>query len=309
MKVLITETVHAIGPKMLTDAGYTVVYANRDMDIVRREIVDADAVFTRILDLPPELLETAKKLRHISKHGVGFDNIPLDWCQEHGIVVTVTPDANGQSVAEHAFALMMALAKRIVPVSEAYRTIGFAAKNSKEGVELFEKTALIIGIGRIGKRFAKMCHGFDMNVLAYDPYVSEVPGVTMVDNLEEALAQADVVSLHCDLNAETRHIMTPERLACMKRSAILINCARGPLIDSAALTEALQNGHLAAAGLDVTDPEPVPADSPLFTMQNVIVTPHFAPTTIEAAQRVSEMGCRNILAVLEGKGEAVGRLV
>ena len=309
MKVLVTETVHEIGPKLLTDAGYTVVFANRDMDIVRREITDADAVFTRILELPPELLATAKKLKHISKHGVGFDNIPLDWCKEHGIVVTVTPDANGQSVAEHAFALMMTLAKNIIPVSDAYRRIGFAAKNSKECMELFGKTALIIGIGRIGKRFAKMCHGFDMRVLAYDPYVSEVPGVTMVDSLEDALKEADVVSLHCDLNAETRRIMTPERLAMMKPTAILINCARGPLIDAYALTEALQKGHLGAAGLDVTDPEPVPANSPLFTMPNVIVTPHYAPTTLEAAQRVSEIGCRNILAVLGGQGEPVGRLI
>ena len=309
-KILITETVHAVGPEILTKAGHQVVYADRDMDVIRREIVDADAVFVRIIDLPRELLATGKNLKMVSKHGVGVDNIDLDYCKEAGIAVTITPDANGLSVAEHAFALMMSLAKKIIPVSRAYREIGFAAKNSPPCIELSGKTAGVVGLGKIGTRFANMCRfGFGMQVLAYDPFVKEAPeGVTLVSELDELLRQSDFVSLHCSLVDGTRKIMNRDRLAAMKPTAILINCARGPLVDEEALIEALQNGKLGGAGLDVTDPEPVSPDSPLFQMDNVIVTPHYAPTTLEAAMRVSQIGAENIVAYLSG-GEPVGRLV
>ena len=309
-KVLITENVNEVGPEMLRAAGYELVYADGDAKTVEREIVDAAAVFTRIFELTPELLATAKNLRIVSKHGVGYDNIPVEWCREHGVTVTVTPDANGQSVAEHAFALMMALAKNIVPISNGYREIGFSVKYSKEGTELLGKTVGLVGLGRIGRRFAKMCHGaFDMKVLAYDPYISEAPeGVTLVSNLDAMLSEADVVSLHLVLTKETRRIISAERLALMKPSAIFINCSRGPMVDEAALIDALENGRLGAAGLDVTDPEPVEPGSPLFRFPNVIVTPHYAPATTEAARRVSEIGCGNIIACLSGR-KPVGRLV
>lgn len=309
-KVLITETVNEAGPKLLKEAGYELVYAVGDAETIRREITEADAVFTRIFPLTPELLGTARRLRIVSKHGVGVDNIAVEWCREHGVAVTVTPDANGQSVAEHAFALMMALAKHIIPISEGYKEQGFSIKNSREGIELLGKTAGLIGLGRIGKRFANMCRGaFDMNVLAYDPYLSEAPeGVTLVDDLDKLLSEADVVSLHLVLTEETRGIISAERLARMKPSAILINCSRGPMVDESALIAALESGRLGAAGLDVTDPEPVEPDSPLFKLPNVIVTPHYASTTAEAAKRVSEIGCANIIACLSGK-EPAGRVV
>ena len=309
-KILITETVADIGPKLLTEAGHQVVFANRDMDIIRREIVDCDAVMVRIIELPGELLATAPNLKIVSKHGVGYDNIDLEYCKKAGVLVTTTPDANGLSVAEHAFTLMMALAKNLVPVAKAYKDIGFAAKNSKGGFELTGKTALVIGLGRIGKRFAKMCHGgFSMKVLAYDPYVTEAPeGVTLVNDLEAALKEADVISLHCALTEETRHLINEQRLAMMKPTAVIINCARGPMIDEAALTKALQQGKIGGAGLDVTDPEPLDAASPLFNMDNVIVTPHFAPSCVESAVRVSQIAAENINAVLSGN-DPVGRIV
>ena len=309
-KILITESIHAVGPELMRAAGHQLVFADRDQEVIRREIVDADAVIVRIVELPRALLETAKQLKIVSKHGVGVDNIDLDYCKEAGIAVTITPDANSLSVAEHAFALLMTLSKNVIPVSKAYREIGFAAKNSKEGVEVSEKTAGVIGLGRIGKRFAHMCSGgFGMRVLAYDPYVTQAPeGVELVSSLDELLKQADFVSLHCALTDETRRLINRERLAEMKSTAILINCARGPMVDEAALIEALQSGRLAVAGLDVTDPEPVAPDSPLFQMPNVIVTPHYAPTTIESAMRVSKIASENVIACLSG-GEPVGRLV
>ena len=309
-KVLVTESVHSVGTDLLKAAGHEVVFANRDMDVIKREIVDADAVFVRIIELPGELLSTAKKLKIVSKHGVGFDNIDLEYCKKAGVIVTTTPNANSLSVAEHAFALMMTLAKNIIPVSKEYKEIGFAAKNHTPGVELTGKTLGLIGIGRIGSNFAKMCyHGFGMRVLAYDPYAKVTPeGITLVEDVNEVISQADVLSLHCALTDETRKMINAERLALMKPSAILINCARGPMIDEDALIEALKTGKLAAAGLDVTDPEPVEPNSDLFKLSNVIVTPHYAPTTLEAAIRVSKIGCENINAVLSGQ-EPVGRIV
>ena len=258
-KILITESVHPIGPELLTAAGHTVVYADRDMDVIRREIVDADAVFVRIIELPGSLLATAKNLKIVSNE---------------------------------------------------YRTVGFAAKNHAPGIEMTGKTLGLIGMGRIGKHILHMCRdGLDMHVIVYDPYISEVPeGVERVDDLSELLRRADVVTLHCLLTDETRKLIDRERLALMKPTALLINCARGPIVDEAALIEALENGRLAGAGLDVTDPEPVAPDSPLFKLPNVIVTPHYAPTTVESATRVSKIAAENINAVLAGQ-EPVGRIV
>lgn len=236
-KILFTENVHSVGPELLKAAGHEAVFANRDDDVIRREIVDAAAVIVRNSELPAEVLSTAKSLKIVSKHGVGVDNIDLDYCKKAGVTVTVTPDANGLSVAEHAFALMMVLAKNIIPVSSAYKKIGFAAKNSEPGIELTGKTLGLIGTGRIGSRFAKMCHaGFDMSVLAYDPYAPKAPeGVTLVPTVEEVLREADVLSLHCALTDETRKMIDRDRLALMKPTAILINCARGPVVDESAL--------------------------------------------------------------------------
>ena len=308
-KVLITEVVHSAGPALLREAGFEVVEARADAEIIRREIETADAVLTRIYELSPELLATAKNLKIVSKHGVGYDNIPVDWCKEHGVAVTTAPGANGLSVAEHAFALMVTLAKNIIPVSDAYRKIGFAAKNSKEGIELTGKTVGILGLGGIGRQFAAMCAGaFGMRILAYDPYLKEAPaGVTQMDDLDEMLAQADVISLHGLLTDETRKIINAERIAKMKPGAIFINCARGPMVDEEALIQALESGHLRGAGLDVTDPEPAAPDNPLFALPNAIVTPHYAPATEEAARRVSEISSQNVIAVLTGK-EPVGRI-
>ena len=285
-KVLITEKVHPIGPQLLRAAGHQVVQVeNRDMAQIAREIVDADAVIVRIIDLPGSLLKTAEHLRIVSKHGVGIDNIDLDYCREAGVAVTVTPNANSLSVAEHAFTLMLTLAKNIIPVSNAYREIGFAAKNSGEGVEATGKTVGVIGFGCIGSHFAKMAHGaFDARILAYDPYVSEMPAwVERAGSPEQIFREADFVSLHANLTDETRRLVNRERLA-------------------------LRSGRIAGAGLDVTDPEPVAPESPLFAMPNVIVTPHYAPTTIESATRVSRIAAQNTIAVLAGK-EPVGRII
>lgn len=301
-KVLFTENVDPIGPELLKQAGIEVVMADRNDEIIRKEIKTAAAVVTRIYELPPELLETAPNLKIVSKHGVGYDNIPVAWCKAHGIAVTVTPGANSQSVAEHTITLMLALAKNLMIVIKAYKEIGFAAKNTFPGMEILGKTIGIIGVGHIGSRVAKMAMGLGMKVIAYDPYVKSVPeGVVLTDDKDEVVRQADVLTLHPVLNDETRNIIGRKELALMKPTAYFINCGRGPLVDEPALIEALQNKKIAGAGLDVTWDEPCKPDSPLFAMDNVILTPHYAPTTRESAMNVSKAAAQNILDVLSGK--------
>lgn len=301
-RILITESIHPAGPARLTLAGHTVVFAERDMDVIRRELVTADAVLVRITELPGTLLSTAQRLRVISKHGVGYDNIDLAYCHTHSIAVTVTPNANSLSVAEHTVALLLALSKNLIPVSNEYRSNGFSAKNHAPGMELSGKTLGLIGLGCIGTHVARICHdGLGMQVIAYDPYLHAAPkDVELVNELEALLCRADVVSLHCLLTDETHGLLDRQRLALMKPGALLLNCARGPIVEQEALIDALECGVLGGAGLDVTDPEPLAPGSPLFRMSNVIVTPHYAPTTREAAERVSRMAAENILSVLSG---------
>ena len=309
-KILVTEAIHPVGLQALTQAGHQLILADRNMDIIRRELPYCEAIIVRIIELPGQLLEQAQALKIISKHGVGVDNIDLDYCKSHGIAVTITPNANALSVAEHAFTLMAALAKNLIPVSNEYRNIGFSAKNHTPGVELTGKTLGVIGAGHIGTQLIQMCrYGFHMRVLVYDPYLTQAPeGAELVPSLDELLGEADFVSLHCVLNDTPRGMINAQRLAQMKPSAFLINCARGPVVDENALIHALQAKTIAGAGLDVTDPEPLSPDSPLFQMENVIVTPHYAPTTLEASIRVSRIAAENVHAYLSGQ-VPVGRLV
>jgi len=312
-KVLVTEKIHPCGPQILTDAGYEVIYLKEPSQAeLAEKIKDVDVIFTRILDIPPDMLKTASKLKMISKHGVGMDNIPLEACKEHGITVTMTPDANGLSVAEFAFSLMITLAKKIIPVSSGYKTEGFDARNSVGScVELTGKTLGVVGYGRIGSRVAKMAKGgLDMRVLVYDPYpAAQVSSdYERVEKLEELFSQSDFITLHLPLIPSTHHLINANALNLMKPTAYLINCARGPIIDESALIEALKSGRLAGAGLDVSDPEPASPDSPLFSLPNVILTPHYAPYSLESAIAVSKMAAENIIAFFEGS-EIIGKVV
>ncbi len=304
-KVVVTEQIDPVGVALLREAGHEVM----ELDLKGGVAVDpaavrnADALLVRIVEITDELMAKCPRLKIISKHGVGVDNIDMDAVRARGIAVTIAPGANSTSVAEHAFAMLIALAKNLPLVCGKYREIGFGAKNCAPGVEITGKTLGIIGCGRIGSRIAKMAHGgFDMKVLAYDPYVAEVPeGVELVADRDRVFAESDFVTLHPVLNKETEGSVSAREFALMKRGAIFINCGRGPLIDEQALIDALQSGHLGGAGLDVTAQEPCPPDSPLFTMPNVLLTPHYAPTTREAAIAVSRVAAQNVIDFFEHK--------
>lgn len=304
-KVAVTEQIDPVGIALLKAAGHEVTELDMkggvELDPLR--VRDADALLVRIVEVTKELLDRCPRLRVVSKHGVGVDNIDVEAAKAKGVAVTVAPGANSTSVAEHAFALLMALAKNLPTVCGKYREIGFAAKNCAPGIELTGKTLGIIGCGRIGSRVAKMARGgFAMRVLAYDPYLTEAPeGVELVSERDRVFAESDFVTLHPVLNRETEGSVGAREFARMKQGSIFINCGRGALVDEDALIAALQSGHLGGAGLDVTAREPCPSDSPLFSMPNVLLTPHYAPATAEAAAAVSRVAAQNIIDFFDQK--------
>lgn len=301
-KVLFTEIVDPSGPDLLRQAGYDCIISNRNEAEIEQEIKTADAIITKIYELPTSLLETAKKLKVISKHGVGYDNIPVKWCKQHGIAVTITPGANSQAVAEHTIMFMLALAKKLKIVTKGYKEIGFAAKNIPPGMEIFGKILGVIGFGHIGSKVAKMGSALGMRVIAYDPYVNQMPvGIEKITDKEELVKNADVITLHSIMNEETYNIIGEKEFALMKESAFLINCGRGHLVDEPSLIRALQERKLAGAALDVTWEEPCNPDSPLFSMDNVLLTPHYASVTKESAVKVCTAAAQNIIDVLSGK--------
>ncbi|HVE12220.1 MAG TPA: phosphoglycerate dehydrogenase [Elusimicrobiota bacterium] len=236
------------------------------------------------------LLEKAKALRLIGRAGVGVDNIDVAGASRRGIAVINAPAANTISACEQTFALLLGLA-RSLPGADADMKAGRWERSKHMGVELAGKTLGLVGLGRIGREVAKRAQAFGMAIVAYDPFISAEQarglGVELAE-LKDLLGKADFVSLHIPGSPKTRHLLNAESIAWMKKGARLINCARGELVDDAALAEALKSGHLGGAALDVFEKEPLPADSPLIGAPRLILTPHLGASTIEAQRKVAE---------------------
>ncbi len=257
------------------------------------------------------VLENLPRTKVISRYGVGLDNVDLDAAADHGIVVTHYPGYCTSEVADHAMALMLALNRRIVELDRDLREGAWTRHGASTGTilrgpvpPLRELTLGLIGFGRIGKAVAARATPFGLRILAADPYVSPddiaSAGAEPV-TLDALLDRADIVSIHCPLTPETRGLIGAEQLRRMKPGAVLVNTARGPIIDLAAATAVLQAGELAAAALDVVDPEPLPAESPLYRLPNVILTPHAAYYSERSVETVRVETLKAALAVLKGK--------
>jgi D-3-phosphoglycerate dehydrogenase len=235
-----------------------------------------------------EVLEVAPRLKVVGRAGIGVDNVDVTSATARGVVVMNTPFGNAITTAEHAIAMMFALARQL-PEASASTKAGKWEKNRFMGVELFAKTLGLIGCGNIGGIVADRANGLKMKVIAFDPFLSEKRAVEIgVEKVElpELLARADFITLHAPMTEQTRNILSRENIARMKKGARLINCARGGLVDEVALAEALQSGHLAGAALDVFEVEPA-TDSPLFALENVVCTPHLGAATNEAQENVA----------------------
>lgn len=245
------------------------------------------------------VLERCDRLKVVSRYGAGVDRVDLAAAARLGIPVCNTPGANAQAVADLALGLMLCAARKLPMLDRSTR--GGAWVRST-GVELYGKTLGILGLGAIGKSVAKRGQGFDMKVLAYDPYLdqayADAHGIVPA-TFDEVVAQSDVISLHLPLNDQTRHVIDRKAMEAMKPGVILINTARGGLIDEEAAYELLKSGHLGGLGLDAYEVEP-PAGSPLFALDNVVSTPHTGSHTAEATACMAEMSVQNLIDVLSG---------
>jgi D-3-phosphoglycerate dehydrogenase / 2-oxoglutarate reductase len=251
----------------------------------------------------PEL-DASGDMKVVTRIGVGYDAVDVPALSRRKVPLMVAGAANSPSVAEAALFMMLTLAKRAQELHACVRDNKWADRLGILPFDLFGKTVLIVGFGRIGTRTAKRCLAMEMNVLVYDPYKAaadvKAAACEPVTDLDAALPRADFVSIHCPKTPETNGMFNAARLAKMKRTAYLINTARGGLVDEKALYDALKSGGLAGAGLDVFEQEPPPAGHSLFELPNVITAPHVAGVTVEAVDRMSEQTARNILSVLDG---------
>jgi D-3-phosphoglycerate dehydrogenase len=251
-----------------------------------------------------DILKAGKSLRVVGRAGVGVDNVDVEAATRRGVVVLNAPGGNTVSTAEHTFSLLLSVARKIPQADASVRGKNWDRKNF-EGVELYNKTLGVIGMGRIGSELSRRAIAFGMRVIAYDPYLSATRArslqVELVDELDDLLATSDFISLHTPLTPETRHILDATRLRKTKRGVRIINCARGGLIDETALANALQDRHVAAAALDVFEIEPLPNDSALRSTPNLILTPHLGASTAEAQESVGIEIAQSIrAALLEG---------
>lgn len=295
-KVLIIETIHEDGLALLRE------HPGLDLEIIPeageaaliQQVGAADAIIVRNSPLTHAVIEAAPMLRVISRHGVGFDNVDLAAAGARGIPVAITAKANALSVAEHTLMMMLNLAKDTAWYDRSLRREGFAGRRQHRAVDLSGRRVLIIGVGRIGRRVAALCQAFGLRVWGADPYLSDAElrarDCEPLRDWRQHLPEVDLVTLHTPRTAETIGMIAAAELAALPAHAIMINCARGGLVDEAALHAALTAGGLRAAGIDVFDHEPPPPEHPLLALENVLFSPHSAAATQEGMRRMG-MDC------------------
>jgi D-3-phosphoglycerate dehydrogenase len=301
-RILSTHPLHPRAAAMLAVVGDLVVASATDADTLRREGSDADVIIVRA-PLPEALFAEAPRLRAAVRHGAGLDMIPIEAATRAGVLVANVPAVNAVTVAEHVFLVTLALLRRFRQVDGDLRSRGWAAgrAHADGGHDLAGRTMGIVGMGAVGRAVARIArHGFGLDVAAFTRTPAGLPeGVRPLD-LDTLVATADVLVLCCPLTPETRGLIGPERIAAMKPGALLVNVARGPVVDEAALVAALQAGRIAGAALDVFDTQPLPPDHPLLSLDSVILTPHMAGITEESMMRMGVGAAGEAIRVLAG---------
>jgi D-3-phosphoglycerate dehydrogenase / 2-oxoglutarate reductase len=304
---LLIQPIHQSGIDVLEKAGLEVRQASAaTMDVVAKEIEPAVAAITRNAGLSGAAMDAAKDLRVLGNHGIGVDPVDVGHATEIGLPIIFTPYGNVESVAEHTVSQMLAITKRVREADRAVREGNYDYRYTRDFCELNGRTLAIIGFGRTGIRTAEIAKaGFSMKIKAYDPYIDAAAmaerGMEKVDDLDALLAEADVVSLHLQLTPETRGLMTRERLFSMRKGSLLVNTARGALVDADALVEALESGHLRGAAMDVFDQEPLPLDHPYIKTDGLVMSPHIAGATEECLERTAFQTASQVVDVLEGR--------
>ena len=310
-KVYVTRELPERGLKIIKerfDAEVWPEYAPPPKKTIIEKAKDVDALATLLSDkIDAEVFDAAPKLRMIAQLAVGFDNVDVQEATKRGIYVSNTPEVLTDTTADFAWALLMTLARRVVEADKYVRTgkwkVGWHPA-MLQGRDVYGATIGIVGAGRIGYAVAKRATGFSMKILFYDviprPEMEKDFGAKKVD-LDTRLKQSDFVSIHVPLMKETHHLINAEKLRLMKKTAYLINNSRGPVVDEKALYDALNEGRIAGAGLDVFEQEPAPLDNPLLKLDNVVVAPHISSASYETRSKMAEMVADNLVAFFEGK--------
>ena len=305
MNVLLTEPIDRAGTDLLDDAGVSWRVAEAfDEATLKREIEGADAVIVRVAQLPAAVLERAPNLAIVSKHGVGCDNVDVEHLSARGLPMAIAAGANARSVAEHTMALMLGAARRIREQDAAAREGDFGARHRLIATDLDGATGLVIGYGRIGRIVAPLMKAFGMDVTVADPLDyredAESAGLRFVHDFRDAL-DADFVTLHVPLSRETHHMLDRATFARFRDGSIFVNCARGGIMDEAALEWALAEGPVRAAGIDVFTDEPTPTDHPLLQRDDVVATPHTGAAAFGSVRAMATMAAQNVLDHLDGR--------
>lgn len=303
-KVLVTPLANQAGRDYLTERGYEIKIASGTTeDDIIKDIQDCDAALITTADYSDRVLEKAKKLKVVARHGVGLTCIDVEKATELGIWVTITALANANTVAEHTIYFILSLARRGSYIEKAFKNGDFDIRYNIFGMDLEGKTLGLVGIGRIGNLVAKKASALGMKVIGYDPYVNKekkIDEMTLVDCIDDIFKSADFISLHLPGSNETKGMINMEYFNKMKPTAYLINCSRGINVNEKDLIKALQNNIIAGAALDVFEQEPPEKDNPLFSLDNVILTPHNAGISSESSVRMAVHAAMEIDRVLTG---------
>jgi D-3-phosphoglycerate dehydrogenase len=307
-RILITDIAWpdlAIEKEVLAAVGGEVMVAGGgSADEIIALAPQADAILTCWKDVPAEALDIAPNCRVVSRYGIGLDNIPIGRATELGMLVTNVPDFCLEEVSDHVMALLLATARQLLPLARTPERSGWTRETPRPIPRVKGQTLGLIGFGNIARALVPKALGFGLRVMAYTPRLrpEDAPqGVEVTNDLATLLAAADYVSIHSPLTEETAHLINDAALAQMKPNALLINTSRGGVIDEGALVRALEEGRIAGAALDVTDPEPPSGDNPLLSLENVIVTPHAAFYSVAATAELARKAAENVVTVLRGE--------
>ena len=303
MKIAILGKIHPDGLEFLRSKNLEVLEINtfEENELISL-ISDVEGIIIRTANLKENLLSKCKNLKIVARHGVGYDNIDLNYLNKKNIALAITGQSNAVSVAEHVMTMMLTLSKNIFASDSLTRSNGFEFKAElPDFFELYQKKILILGFGRIGQALAKRCLGFEMEVIVYDPYLDNkiisTSGCSPI-NQTEGFKIADYISIHLPLINETKNLISDEEFKLFKKNLILINTARGGIVNEDALYKALKSKQIHAAGIDVFEKEPPPKNHQLFNLENIIMTPHNSALTLECRKRMSMESCMNVFNYL-----------
>ncbi|MDF2522412.1 MAG: Phosphoglycerate dehydrogenase [Clostridiales bacterium] len=305
-KILLPDDVSEEGKKFLIEQGYEIkMGSGTTEEAIAKDVEDCDAMLVMLPKITSKILQAGKKLKVVAKHGVGFDNIDIETAAQQGIFVTNTPLANSLTVAELTVGFIISLARNIVRCDKEFKKGNFRIMHQLKGIDLEGKTLGLIGVGRIGSLVAKKAAlGLGMKVIGYDPYITQdkvIPEIRLVNDWEYIFSNADFISVHLPVTNNTRGIIAKKEFEMMKPTSFLINAARGEIVNETDLIEALKQGEIAGAGLDVMAKEPPEENNPLLNMDNVILTGHTGAATKEALDRMALHAAISIHEALSGQ--------